>query len=124
MKSIPPCRPTRRGEGGGLAVSPRAQAGESTETEVQVEADAETGIEEAFARVWNVLVWNDPINTMTYVTFVFQKVLKMDRATAERHMLEVHHKGKSIVAGENREKAEFFVHQLQSFGLKATMERA
>jgi len=123
MKSIPPCRPTRRrGEGGAIAVSIpcRAQAGESTETEVRVESK----VEEAFARAWNVLVWNDPINTMSYVTFVFQKVLKMDRATAERHMLEVHQKGKSIVAGENREKAEFFVHQLQSFGLQATMERA
>ena len=121
MKSIPPCRPIRRrGEGRFIAVLSRAQAEESTETDVQVESK----VEEAFARVWNVLVWNDPINTMSYVTFVFQKVLKMDKATAERHMLEVHQKGKSIVAGENREKAEFFVHQLQAFGLQATMERA
>ncbi len=61
---------------------------------------------------------------MSYVTFVFQKVLKMDRATAERHMLEVHHKGRSLVASETRERAEFLVHQIQSFGLKATMEKA
>ena len=78
---------------------------------------------EAFARAWSVVVWNDPVNTMAYVTFVFEKVLKMNRATAERHMLEVHHQGRSLVAAETRERAEFLVHQLQSFGLKATMER-
>jgi ATP-dependent Clp protease adaptor protein ClpS len=88
-----------------------------------VEEEVETKVETAFERSWGVVVWNDPINTMTYVTFVFQKVLKMDRATAERHMLEVHHKGKSLVANETRERAEFLVHQIQSFGLKATMER-
>ena len=124
MRSIPPCRPTEElGQGGRIvAALPAPWAGESTEAETVVEIESK--VEEAFARAWNVLVWNDPINTMSFVTFVFQKVLKMDRPTAERHMLEVHQKGKSIVAAENREKAEFLVHQLQSFGLKATMERA
>ena len=89
-----------------------------------VEEAVETRVEAAFERVWGVVVWNDPVNTMSYVTFVFQKVLKMDKATAERHMLEVHHQGKSLVASETRERAEFLVHQIQSFGLKATMEKA
>lgn len=88
-----------------------------------VEEEVETRVEAAFERTWGVVVWNDPVNTMSYVTFVFQKVLKMNRATAERHMLEVHHKGKSLVASETRERAEFLVHQIQSFGLKATMEK-
>jgi len=83
----------------------------------------ETRLDSAFERCWGVVVWNDPINTMTYVTYVFEKVLKMARPVAERHMMEVHTKGKSLVATETREHAELLVHQLQSFGLSATMER-
>ncbi len=108
MKSILPCRPTK-------AVRAAAAPG--------VEAEERTRLGEAFARAWGVVVWNDPVNTMTYVTHVFERVLKMDRPTAERHMLEVHQQGRSQVAAETRERAEFLVHQLQSFGLKATLER-
>ncbi len=107
MKSIPPCP----------LINPRNAQGD-------VEEQVETKVEAAFERTWGVVVWNDPVNTMSYVTFVFQKVLKMDRSTAERHMLEVHHKGRSLVASETRERAEFLVHQIQAFGLKATMEKA
>lgn len=83
-----------------------------------------THVHEAFEKGWGVIVWNDPINTMSYVTFVFQKVLKMPRLDAEKHMMEVHTKGKSLVATETREHAELIVHQLQSFGLQATLEKA
>ncbi|SDU15226.1 ATP-dependent Clp protease adaptor protein ClpS [Verrucomicrobium sp. GAS474] len=85
--------------------------------------EVETLIDSAFEKCWGVVVWNDPINTMSYVTYVFEKVLKMVRDVAEKHMMEVHTKGKSLVATETREHAELFVHQLQSFGLNATMER-
>ena len=71
---------------------------------------------------WVTVVWNDPVNLMSYVVYVFQRVLKMSKQEATRHMLEVHNKGKSLVAQETRERAEFLVHQLQRFGLQATME--
>ncbi len=73
---------------------------------------------------WSVIVWNDPVNLMSYVSYVFMKVLGMNRAMADRHMLEVHQKGKSLVAHETRERAEFLAHQLQSYGLQATIESA
>jgi len=69
-----------------------------------------------------VIVWNDPVNLMSYVTLAFQKVFGWKREVAEKHMLEVHNNGRSIVARENREKAEHYVHQLQSWGLTTTME--
>ena len=77
---------------------------------------------EAFAKGWQVLVWNDPVNLMSYVVFVFQRVLGFDEAKAKKHMLEVHELGKSVVALETREKAEMYCHRLQEFGLQSTLE--
>jgi ATP-dependent Clp protease adaptor protein ClpS len=71
-----------------------------------------------------VICWDDPINAMTFVTHVFQTVFGWDRKKAEKHMLEVHEQGKSVLTRESFEKAEFFVHQLQQFSLQATMEPA
>lgn len=70
-----------------------------------------------------VICWDDPVNLMDYVTHVFQKVFGWPKAKAERHMLEVHQTGKSLLARETLEKAEHYVHQLQAFNLQATMER-
>ena len=70
-----------------------------------------------------VIVWNDPVNLMDYVTHVFMKVFGWNKTKAETHMLEVHHKGRSVVAREGFEKAEYYVHQLQSYHLEATMEK-
>jgi ATP-dependent Clp protease adaptor protein ClpS len=80
-------------------------------------------IEEAFEKSWNVIVWNDPVNQMTYVVFVFMKVLAFTREKATRHMLEVHQQGKSIVATDTREKAELYYQQLQYHGLTVTIEK-
>ena len=80
-------------------------------------------IEEAFERGWNVIVWNDPVNLMSYVVYVFMRVLGFTKEKATRHMLDVHQKGKSIVATETREKAEFYHQQIQSHGLTVTIER-
>ncbi len=74
-------------------------------------------------RLWNVIVWNDPINLMSYVTYVFQKLFGYSLEVATRHMLEVHHQGKSIVASAEREKAEYFVTRLHQYGLQATLEK-
>ncbi len=70
-----------------------------------------------------VICWNDPVNLMDYVTHVFQVVFGWQRQKAEHHMLQVHNQGKSVLARESMEKAEFYVHQLQKYSLHATMER-
>jgi len=70
-----------------------------------------------------VICWDDPVNLMQYVTHVFQVVFGWKKAKAERHMLEVHNQGKSVLARECLEKAEFYVHELQKYNLHATMER-
>lgn len=72
---------------------------------------------------WNVIVWNDPINLMPYVTRVFQKVFGYSNELATKLMLEVHHNGKSLVASEARERAEFHLLQLHQYGLQATLEK-
>lgn len=74
-------------------------------------------------RPWIVLVWNDPINLMSYVTFVLQKVFGYSREKAEAMMLEVHNNGRSVVSSGNREKAEFDVFRLHEHGLWATMQQ-
>jgi ATP-dependent Clp protease adaptor protein ClpS len=89
-----------------------------------VEPDVKEGVKEAFDKGWLVVVWNDPVNLMSYVVFVFKRVLGMSKEDATRHMLEVHHKGKSAVARETKEKSEMLVHRLQAYGLNATMEPA
>ncbi|CAI9085297.1 Clp protease ClpS [Candidatus Methylacidiphilum fumarolicum] len=94
-----------------------------TSPDVIKEESVEEKVKEAFDQLWGVIVWNDPINLMSYVVYVFQRVLKMSKQDATRHMLEVHNKGKSMVAKETKEKAELLVHQLQGFGLQATMEK-
>lgn len=72
---------------------------------------------------WKVIVWNDPINLMTYVTFVFQKLFGYSHEKAHQLMLDVHFKGKAIVSHGPREKAELDVFRLHEHGLWATMEQ-
>jgi ATP-dependent Clp protease adaptor protein ClpS len=91
------------------------------EIEVQ-EPASEEGVEHE--RPWVVIVWNDPINLMSYVTLVFQKLFGFSLAKATRLMLQVHHEGKAVVSSGNREKAELDVARLHAHGLWATMQRA
>jgi ATP-dependent Clp protease adaptor protein ClpS len=71
---------------------------------------------------WKVIVWNDPINLMSYVTFVFQKLFGYSKEKATQLMLDVHLKGKAVVSDGPREKAELDVFRLHEHGLWATME--
>ena len=73
---------------------------------------------------WLVICWDDPVNLMEFVTHVFMKVFGWARPKAERHMLQVHREGKSVLKQATMDRAEFYVHQLQAYGLHATMERA
>lgn len=72
---------------------------------------------------WVVIVWNDPINLMSYVTFVLQKLFGYSRARATKLMLQVHNEGKAVVASGTREKAELDVSRLHAHGLWATMQQ-
>lgn len=72
---------------------------------------------------WIVLVWNDPINLMSYVTFVFQKLFGYSIEKANELMLDVHHKGRAVVANGTKEKCEADVARLHEHGLWATMQK-
>ena len=74
-------------------------------------------------RPWVVLVWNDPINLMSYVTFVLQKLFGYSLEKATELMLDVHHKGRAAVTNGSREKAELDVFRLHEHGLWATMQQ-
>jgi len=73
---------------------------------------------------WLVVVWNDPINLMSYVTYVFQKLFGYSREKAHKLMLDVHLKGRAVVTSGPRERAELDVARLHQHGLWATMERS
>jgi ATP-dependent Clp protease adaptor protein ClpS len=87
------------------------------------EKDQQTRSREELDRGYLVICWNDPVNMMEYVTHVFQVVFGWAKSRAEKHMLEVHNAGKSLLVRETFEKAEHYVHQLQGYSLHATMER-
>ena len=72
---------------------------------------------------WIVLVWNDPINLMSYVTMVFQKVFGYSLEKATSLMLDVHHKGRAVVSNGSRDESERYVFRLQEYGLWATMQQ-
>ena len=83
----------------------------------------DTGEESTTDTPWIVLVWNDPINLMSYVTFVFQKLFGYSLEKATALMLDVHHKGRAVVSSGAREKAEIDVFRLHEHGLWATMQK-
>ncbi len=72
---------------------------------------------------WVVIVWNDPVNLMSYVTYVFQKLFGYSREKAMKLMLDVHHKGRAVVSSGNREQMEFDVARLHAAGLWATLQQ-
>lgn len=76
------------------------------------------------ASPWVTIVWNDPVNLMSYVTFVFRNYFGYDKAKAERLMLEVHNDGKSVVSSGSREEMERDVQAMHEYGLWATMEQS
>ena len=88
--------------------------------EVEVPSDEDEIVRD---KPWIVIVWNDPINLMSYVTFVFQKLFGYSKGEATRLMLEVHNDGKSVVSSGTREKAEHDVSRLHAHGLWATMRQ-
>lgn len=89
-----------------------------------VEVERPAGGTDTEAEVpWVVIVWNDPINLMSYVTFVFQKLFGYSHEKATKLMLDVHLKGRAVVSSGTREKCELDVFRLHEHGLWATMEQ-
>ena len=86
-----------------------------------VDPDVDETVETA--KPWVVIVWNDPVNLMSYVTFVFQKLFGYSKEKATKLMLDVHQKGKAVVSSGNREQAETDVSRLHAYGFWATMQR-
>ena len=107
-RAMPPSYPT--------SVSTLAPA----EVELEQPVEEEDRIED---RRWIVIVWNDPINLMSYVTLVFQKLFGYSREKATQLMLQVHQEGKAVVSSGTREKAEHDVSRLHAQGLWATMRQ-
>ena len=75
-------------------------------------------------RPWQVVVWNDPVNLMSYVVFVFRKLFGYSMEEATVLMLQVHHEGRAIVSNGTLEKVESDCHRLHHHGLWATLERS
>ncbi|MBB5965410.1 ATP-dependent Clp protease adaptor protein ClpS [Planomonospora venezuelensis] len=72
---------------------------------------------------WLTIVWNDPVNLMSYVTYVFQTVFGYSKEKAEKLMLDVHRKGKAVVSSGTREEMERDVQIMHSYGLWATVQK-
>jgi ATP-dependent Clp protease adaptor protein ClpS len=77
----------------------------------------------ALDQPWITIVWNDPINLMSYVTHVFMTVFGYPKTQAEKLMLDVHHRGRAVVSSGTRERMELDVHTLHGYGLWATLQQ-
>lgn len=93
--------------------------------EVEPTTTPDEALEDAVstAKPWVTIVWNDPVNLMSYVTYVFQKYFGYDKAKAEKLMMEVHEDGKSVVSSGSREEMERDVQAMHEYGLWATMDK-
>lgn len=90
------------------------------DTQVDTRADAATAV----ADPWVTIVWNDPVNLMSYVTYVFTKYFGYSKKKAEKLMLEVHEDGRSVVSSGTREEMERDVQAMHEYGLWATLSKA
>jgi ATP-dependent Clp protease adaptor protein ClpS len=105
------------------AHSPVAVAGSGTTVAPERVEGIEVDERVDAARLWVTIVWNDPINLMSYVTHVFQKLFGYSRDKATKLMLDVHHKGRAVVSSGNREQMEHDVARLHAYGLWATLQQ-
>jgi ATP-dependent Clp protease adaptor protein ClpS len=77
----------------------------------------------ALERPWITLVWNDPVNLMSYVSYVFREYFGYPKAKADKLMFQVHHEGRAVVSTGNREEMERDVQAMHGYGLWATLQR-
>ncbi len=95
----------------------------ATTSPVEVEPDLTPDEITLISRPWVTLVWNDPVNLMSYVTYVFRTYFGYDSKKAEKLMLEVHNDGRSMVSSGSREEMERDVQAMHEYGLWATLEK-
>lgn len=88
----------------------------------EIEQAAREDVTPTAAVPWRTVVWNDPVNLMSYVTYVFQTYFGYSRDKAEHLMLQVHHSGRAVVSAGSRERMETDVAAMHSYGLWATLE--
>ncbi len=86
--------------------------------------DLDLDQELALGEPWVTIVWNDPVNLMSYVSYVFRSYFAFSKAEAERRMLQVHNDGRAVVASGTREEMERHVEAMHDFGLWATLQKA
>ncbi|MFJ5955085.1 ATP-dependent Clp protease adapter ClpS [Paenarthrobacter sp. NPDC092416] len=98
----------------GTDIDERTEAAEQSSTDVLTAPDIP----------WNLVIWNDPVNLMSYVSYVFQSYFGYSESKANKLMLEVHRKGRSIVAYGSKEQVERHAVAMHGFGLWATVEKA
>jgi ATP-dependent Clp protease adaptor protein ClpS len=96
----------------------------SAPSPVEVEPDLSSDEMTVVATPWVTIVWNDPVNLMSYVTYVFQKYFGYSKKKAEKLMMEVHQDGKSVVSSGTREEMERDVQAMHEYGLWATLSRS
>ena len=92
-----------------------------TATLEQLDTDTTTSV--ASEEPWRTIVWDDPVNLMTYVSYVFRSYFGYPRPQAERLMMKVHTEGSAVVATGNREAMERHVEAMHGYGLQATVSR-
>ena len=95
----------------------------STVPSTREEVDLDQNVDTTADSPWVVIVWNDPINLMSYVTLVLRKLFGYSLEKATQLMLDVHHKGRAVVSSGPRERAELDVYRLHEHGLWATMQK-
>jgi ATP-dependent Clp protease adaptor protein ClpS len=94
-------------------IAPEREATEQVDAQTRSDPD----------RPWITIVWNDPINLMSYVTHVFMSVFGYPKSKAEKLMMDVHKLGKAVVSSGTRERMELDVNTLHGYGLWATMQQ-
>ncbi len=85
--------------------------------------DVDISIEQLLDRPWVCIVWDDPVNLMSYVTFVLIKIFSFTKEKAHDKMMQVHIEGRAVVATGSREEMEHYVQALHDHGLWATLQR-
>ncbi len=95
----------------------------SVPVEISPEADEQVEEWTQIQRPWVTIVWNDPINLMSYVTYVFMTYFQYSRDKAEKLMRDVHYEGRAVVSSGTREEMERDVTAMHSYGLWATLQR-
>lgn len=117
---VPPSASLRAGVSARADHLPRASASAGTATQEETKHDAVHEV----ADPWVTIVWNDPVNLMSYVTYVFESYFGYPQAKAYKLMMRVHQDGKAVVSSGGRERMEVDVQAMHEFGLWATMQES